>query len=213
MAKIPETSLQTYADGDKVYALDYNRDREVIRVAINDADDKAINLQTQLNTLVVNGESSLESAQARIPVNPLTVYATLKERLDAEYTLLKNKADADYEEFTASGIALNTRITNETLKSSSGTNWKNIDGLIWQWGEHVFSSPIGSLDHIVTFPIPFPTACIHVSPVLEPVAHQIWIESGYTSIAINGTTSVRVVHFGGVPSGLNYRLRWKAMGY
>jgi len=93
MAKIPETSLQTYADGDKVYALDYNRDREVIRVAINDADDKAINLQTQLNTLVVNGESSLESAQARVEADG-TVNATLKDRLDKKELLFSTQIKA-----------------------------------------------------------------------------------------------------------------------
>ena len=40
MAKIPDTSLTQYSDGDKVYAIDYNKDREIMKVAINDIEDK-----------------------------------------------------------------------------------------------------------------------------------------------------------------------------
>ena len=40
MAKIPEASLKQYTDGEKVFAVDYNRDREVMRTAINNIEDK-----------------------------------------------------------------------------------------------------------------------------------------------------------------------------
>lgn len=46
MATIPVGSLPDYSDGDVVYAIDYNRDREVIRVAIND-------IETWLASVVV----------------------------------------------------------------------------------------------------------------------------------------------------------------
>lgn len=40
MAKIPDTSLRQYSDGEKVYAVDYNSDRNIIKDAINDIEDK-----------------------------------------------------------------------------------------------------------------------------------------------------------------------------
>lgn len=41
--------------------------------------------QTQLDTIVIEGDSSVEAAQARVPVEG-AAYETLKDRLDSEYT-------------------------------------------------------------------------------------------------------------------------------
>lgn len=57
----------------------------------NTADGKADNLQSQIDVLVVDGDSSVEAAQARVDINNKT-YTTLKERLDAEQNDLAKKA-------------------------------------------------------------------------------------------------------------------------
>jgi hypothetical protein len=209
MAKIPEASLQTYSDGDKVYALDYNRDRDVFKVAINDIDDKATSVQTQLNTIIVNGDSSVESAQARVNANGLITYSTLKARLDAEYNLLDTKIIT---EKNALKDVLDTKIDS---KFSGGTGYKVIDGLLFQWGVYDFITTTGSLDYTIAFPEPFIEACYNVSGSICAMGHQSWISSGamnYVLNGVNGRDSVRFVHFGGVPNGPNYRLLWNAFG-
>src|SRR5690606_13534563 len=45
---------------------------------------KSESTQTQLDTIVIDGDSSVEAAQARVSVEG-TPYATLKQRLDTEY--------------------------------------------------------------------------------------------------------------------------------
>ncbi len=49
------------------------------------AEDKADSTQTQLDTIVIEGDSSVEAAQARVPIEGVA-YPTLKARLDAEQT-------------------------------------------------------------------------------------------------------------------------------
>jgi len=78
-----------------------NEGREKLNAAIENAEqakwesDQALNkansalaksesTQTQLDTIVIDGDSSVEAAQARVSVDG-TAYGTLKERLDAEH--------------------------------------------------------------------------------------------------------------------------------
>lgn len=78
-----------------------NQGREKLNTAITDAetaknisaqaDDKATqalaqseSTQTQLDTIVIEGDSSVEAAQARVSTTG-TAYGTLKQRLDSEY--------------------------------------------------------------------------------------------------------------------------------
>lgn len=49
---------------------------------------KSNNTQTQLDNVVINGDSSVEAAQARVAVDG-TTYTTLKERLDTEQTIIE----------------------------------------------------------------------------------------------------------------------------
>jgi len=48
-------------------------------------------VQEQLNQVVINGDSSVEAAQARVNADNTKTYATLKERLDSEYVELKSQ--------------------------------------------------------------------------------------------------------------------------
>src|SRR5690606_18619206 len=66
-------------------------DAETAKVVSEQADDKATqalakseSTQTQLDTIVIDGDSSVEAAQARVSTTG-TAYGTLKQRLDTEY--------------------------------------------------------------------------------------------------------------------------------
>lgn len=84
-----------------------NEGREKLNEAIKDADEakvdaseakstanqalaKSTSTQTQLDTIVIDGDSSVEAAQARVDVKN-HVYDTLKQRLDTEYTEVMSK--------------------------------------------------------------------------------------------------------------------------
>ncbi len=88
-----------------------NQGREKLNEAIKEADKakwdagNAVNIasqalsksestQSQLDTIVIEGDSSVEAAQARVPVEG-TAYRTLKERLDTEYETITEKMEAD----------------------------------------------------------------------------------------------------------------------
>lgn len=49
--------------------------------------------QEQLNQIVIDGDSSVEAAQARVNADNSITYDTLKERLDAEYVELKSQLE------------------------------------------------------------------------------------------------------------------------
>src|SRR5690606_11348984 len=66
-------------------------DAETAKIVSEQADDKATqalakseSTQTQLDTIVIDGDSSVEAAQARVSTTG-TAYGTLKQRLDTEY--------------------------------------------------------------------------------------------------------------------------------
>lgn len=86
-----------------------NQGREKLNAAIKDADTaKSISekadtkaeqalansesTQTQLNTIVIDGDSSVEAAQARVTADG-QAYSTLKDRLDTEHTSLSTQLD------------------------------------------------------------------------------------------------------------------------
>ena len=56
---------------------------------------KADSVQEQFNQVVIEGDSSVEAAQARVGADG-AVYETLKERLDAEYLGLSNRMDSEH---------------------------------------------------------------------------------------------------------------------
>ncbi|WP_346216441.1 hypothetical protein NSQ14_12680 [Caldifermentibacillus hisashii] len=62
----------------------------------DDAVEQVNSIQSQVNQLVVEGDSSVEAAQARVSANGV-VYSTLKERLDKTIILSSSEpTDADY---------------------------------------------------------------------------------------------------------------------
>lgn len=60
----------------------------VDKTLLTEVISKSDSLQEQLNQLVVNGDSSVEAAQARVNADGSITYTTLKNRLDAGYKLL-----------------------------------------------------------------------------------------------------------------------------
>src|SRR5690606_15681717 len=89
-------------------------DAETAKVVSEQADDKATqalakseSTQTQLDTIVIDGDSSVEAAQARVSAEG-TAYTTLKERLDTEYsevtTQLAQMPSYDYVDMAISNI-------------------------------------------------------------------------------------------------------------
>ena len=78
-AEVPEIDLQPVYNS--INATSENA-TQALTVA-NQAQDKADNVQTQISTLVIEGDSSAESAQSRVDKSGYT-YSTLKERMDAE---------------------------------------------------------------------------------------------------------------------------------
>lgn len=59
---------------------------------LNNAIDLVNGFQTQLDTIVIEGDSSVEAAQARISSDG-TSYSTLKERLDTQHSTITNELD------------------------------------------------------------------------------------------------------------------------
>jgi hypothetical protein len=92
---------------DRVFRNNLNDNFDDIGVDVDD-------LQTQINTLVVSGDSSVEAAQARVEADG-TTNATLKARLD--------KKEAEFESQLAQRAnqvdltALNTQLTYATTKN------------------------------------------------------------------------------------------------
>lgn len=82
-------------------------------------------VQEQLNQVVINGDSSVEAAQARVNADNTVTYDTLKERLDTEYielsTELANKADK-------SEIDINNRPYRKLLPALD--NWEFVTDAI-----------------------------------------------------------------------------------
>lgn len=80
----------------------------------------SVNTQEQLDTIVIEGDSSVEAAQARVPVEG-TAYPTLKARLDAEYNgLTADLAENAYYIDKNSPKFVNEKIANLFRQSKEG---------------------------------------------------------------------------------------------
>jgi hypothetical protein len=86
---------------------------------LNTAMDLLNGFQDQLNTIVIDGDSSLESAQARIKVDG-TTFTTLKERLDSSDAALAEKAKQSDVRLKAVKLSQND-MTEEFLQQMAGT--------------------------------------------------------------------------------------------
>lgn len=82
------------------------------------AENKSDSTQTQLDTIVIDGDSSVEAAQARVDANGV-VYTTLKKRLDTEIGDVTKSVGTSVESFGAVGnnIADDTTAIEMALRS------------------------------------------------------------------------------------------------
>ena len=80
---------------------------------INEAMEEVNSFQNQIDTIVVEGDSSVEAAQARVDADGQT-YTTLKERLDTEYTKTHQKIDDNHDDVTAQLAQTNQEIGNKS---------------------------------------------------------------------------------------------------
>lgn len=63
--------------------------------------DKSESTQEQLDQVVIEGDSSVEAAQARVNADDSKTYDTLKDRLDTEYEETQQKIENNHEEVTS----------------------------------------------------------------------------------------------------------------
>lgn len=128
------------------------QDAESAKNIANNADTKAQqalnnsqDTQTQLDQVVINGDSSVEAAQARVDADG-TVYSTLKNRLDDKDTKIKSKSriifsvsepiDADDQTFwyedkgdapvnfnPGDGVSVQNAITSENEPTDKNKLW------------------------------------------------------------------------------------------
>jgi len=106
--------------------------------SIADEANKQVNsIQDQVNQLVVNGDSSVEAAQARVSANGV-VYSTLKERLDK--TIILSSSEPDKAEFwyedkgeapvnfnPDSGVSVINAVTSDNPPSDNSKLWFDVE--------------------------------------------------------------------------------------
>lgn len=101
--------------------------------------------------------------------------------------------------------------------SRGGNGWfkDNDTGLIFQWlhlpvGDH----PGGFLDRVVTFPTPFPNACLHVIPTVRELGRPATSASTVTvAEKAMSTTSVTIVTTEYISTVQNFGINVFAIGY
>lgn len=136
-----------------------NDGRKKLNKAIKDADeakltaDQALlnseNTQQQLDTVVIEGDSSVEAAQARVNADNSKTYDTLKHRLDEEYEETHQKIDENYNNVIMDLVELETKSLG-TVNITSYEVFKNGDDWTPAWEQLVSETPEG-------FTIKFPT--------------------------------------------------------
>lgn len=140
---IPESIKKLANDiRTKIYGRDVRESlAKGIEEAGNIADEanKQVNsIQDQVNQLVVNGDSSVEAAQARVSANGV-VYSTLKERLDK--TIILSSSEPDKAEFwyqdkgetpvnfnQDSGVSVANATISDSEPSDKNTLWFDVEG-------------------------------------------------------------------------------------
>lgn len=140
---IPESIKKLANDiRTKIYGRDVRESlAKGIEEAGNIADEanKQVNsIQDQVNQLVVNGDSSVEAAQARVSANGV-VYSTLKERLDKIIVL--SSSEPDKAEFwyqdkgetpvnfnQDSGVSVANATISDSEPSDKNTLWFDVEG-------------------------------------------------------------------------------------
>src|SRR5690606_9013214 len=104
-------------------------DAETAKIVSEQADDKATqalakseSTQTQLDTIVIDGDSSVEAAQARVSTTG-TAYGTLKQRLDTEYEEVTSQL--------AQSVYENKNVQDETKRVI--VSFSTDDGALADW--------------------------------------------------------------------------------
>ncbi|OHR74008.1 hypothetical protein HMPREF3291_05325 [Bacillus sp. HMSC76G11] len=85
MARIDEGVLRQYNPGDRMTDIDYERDREILRVSINDLDDKYQLLRPE------NIENLKDEVEIAKTDDEGTQYLSLKDRLDSEKVIVSEQ--------------------------------------------------------------------------------------------------------------------------
>ena len=90
--------------------------------------------QTEFDAVVIEGDSSVEAAQARVASDGITTYTTLKERLDAEYNNNKNNPKFNSTLETEAGT-LGEELLDNTGWTSTGWTGDFDNGFIHTVGQ------------------------------------------------------------------------------
>lgn len=133
----------------------------------DDAVEQVNSIQSQVNQLVVEGDSSVEAAQARVDADGNT-YATLKERLDtkeqsfvtqlAEKASLKNLNDLEAQtdkKINDSISDLRDNIIEEIGNNANGRYIRFANGVLIMYGRKSLNNVVTSTGGGITFSLPY----------------------------------------------------------
>lgn len=186
-------------------------DAEAAKVVSGQADDKASealakseSTQTQLDTIVIEGDSSVEAAQARVTAEG-TAYGTLKERLDAENSSVTSqlaqtavdleikKMDRDTRDISVSQINKNlgkidqTYLSDELLQQIAG------DAPIHAVPADGGVATKKLADNAVTYDKQDVLKADLGENLFSGVYHKRWIDSTTGSYGVNEQTSLAII--------------------
>lgn len=187
-------------DANSLLALDEASEAKGIAIQADNtaesANELSHNIQTQLNTLVLNGDSSVEAAQARVDTDGIAK-DTLKKRLDDDYIKLNAKAEHSLIDKANAALPLyvptydgsNQTTHPKVLYFENGWNgWKF-------WMAHTpypksnddFENPCIAVSNDM---INWTTPTGLVNPLAQPTADELTKKAHYsdTHLVLNGTT-------------------------
>lgn len=107
---------------DRTFRNDLNENIEALNSDIANVDAKTDGVQEQLNQLVIDGDSSVEAAQARVDEKGQS-FPTLKAHLDD-----KGKKMGALSDFKASGTSIVEKSKNEFTERGINVKWFNASG-------------------------------------------------------------------------------------
>lgn len=161
-----------------------NKSIDALAVA-NDALDLSTETKEQLDTIVLNGDSSVEAAQARVSSEG-TTYTTLKQRLDEEY----GKVTSDLAQREQEISSLETNKADKTEVTSLVNDKADKTYVDTKVGNIVDGSPKGTYATLSELQTAFPTGTTGIYVVSGDGKWYFWNGSAWTAGGVYQAKSV-----------------------